>query len=125
MYKISLQLKIKLLPPEHNEIAQTYLEMGNLFRDKGDIPVALGVYALPFTIYTKNFSIEDGHPNLALICRNVAAYLETVPDGYDAALQTYRKSLEMVSKLMPSNHPYITMFKEDIERVTSKTNAEK
>ncbi|CAF4213194.1 unnamed protein product, partial [Didymodactylos carnosus] len=103
-YDKALKIRIKALPPDHPDIANTYNNIGIVQWNKGEYDLALMNYDKALKIRIK--ALPPDHPHIASTYNNIGA-LHQNKGEYDLALMNYDKALKIKIKALPPDHPDI------------------
>ncbi len=107
----SLNIRIKLLPADHPDIAASYSNIGNIFECKGEYDKALDNYGKSLNIRVK--SLPADHLDTAISFNNIGNIYESKGE-YEKALDNYEKSLKIRLKSLQPNHPSIACIYNNI-----------
>jgi tetratricopeptide (TPR) repeat protein len=113
-YEKDLEINQKSLPPNHPDLASSYLGIGNVYQNMGDYPKALSYYEKTLAIQRQ--SLPPNHPHLASSYNNIGEVYQNMGD-YPKALSYYEKTLAIQQQSLPSNHPHLAMSYNNIGAV--------
>ena len=97
----SLELREKILGPEHPNVAHSLHNLANLYATKGDYERAEPLYQRALTIFEKAFGAE--HPSVALSLNNLAV-LYTRKGKYVKAEPAFQRTLTIREKALGTEH---------------------
>ena len=98
---ISLQIRQKLFPANHPEIAASYNDLGLVYSEN-DPDKALGYYEMALPIYKKIFGEE--HAKIAIATTNIGTMYRKL-ELYGDAENNFEIALNIWRKLYPAGHP--------------------
>ena len=101
-YEKSLEIKQQSLPPNHPDLAGSYMNIGNVYDNMGEYSKALSYYEKSLEI--KQQSLPPNHPDLAASYMNIGIVYNNMGE-YSKALSSHEKSLEILQQSLPPNHP--------------------
>jgi tetratricopeptide (TPR) repeat protein len=101
-YEKSLQIRKKLLPPDHPDLAKCYNNIGNVYGKIGERQKALSFYEKALQI--KQQSLPSNDISLAASYCNIGSLYGEMRD-YAKALPYFEKDLEISKKSLSSNDP--------------------
>ncbi|CAF1460927.1 unnamed protein product [Adineta steineri] len=101
-YKKSLDIREKILPPNHPDLAKSYNNIGVVHNTMGNYPEALSYYKKVFEIDQQ--SLSPDHPDLAKSYNNIGLVHANMRD-YPKALSCYEKALGIKQQSLPHTHP--------------------
>jgi tetratricopeptide (TPR) repeat protein len=110
----TIQIYKKILPPNHLNFADTYNNIGEVYRKMGDYLKALSYYETALEIQKQ--SLPPNHPSLASSCNNIGSVYYSMGD-YPKALSSYEKALEIQKQSLPPNHPSLASSYSNIGNV--------
>ncbi|CAF4171022.1 unnamed protein product, partial [Adineta steineri] len=102
LYKKSLAMYQKTLPPNHLSLASSYNNIGNVHYIMGNYPKALSSHEKAIEI--RQQSLPSNHPDLAKSYGNIGLVYADI-GNYPKALSSHEKALEIHQQYLPSNHP--------------------
>ncbi|CAF0899495.1 unnamed protein product [Adineta steineri] len=102
LYKKSLAMYQKTLPPNHLNLASSYNNIGNVHYIMGNYPKALSSHEKAIEI--RQQSLPSNHPDLAKSYGNIGLVYADM-GNYPKALSSHEKALEIHQQYLPSNHP--------------------
>ena len=97
----SLEIRIKVLGDEHENVATSYHNIGNVYYVQGNYSEALTYYFKALEIYKK--VLGDEHINVAALYNNMG-HIYSAQGNYSEALAYYFKSLEIRIKVLGNEH---------------------
>jgi len=97
-----LEIKHKILPPNHLSLAASYNNIGLVYNSMGEHAKALSFYEKALEIQEK--TLPPDHPSLGASYNNIGAVYKNMGE-YSKALSFYEKDLEISQKILPPNHP--------------------
>jgi tetratricopeptide (TPR) repeat protein len=95
-YEKVLEIKQKILPENHPDLAGSYNNIGNVYRNMAEYSKALSYYGQALEIAQKTLSAND--PRLATSYNNIGTVYDNM-EKYSKALSYYEKALEIKQKL--------------------------
>ena len=98
---IALQIKSKIFPPTHAEIAAAYTDLG-LAYSQTNPDKALEYYEMALPVYKKIFG--DTHAKVAVATTNIGAMYNAL-ELYGDAQNNFETALNIWKKLYPNGHP--------------------
>jgi tetratricopeptide (TPR) repeat protein len=101
-YEKALAVQQQSIPPNHPDLAISYMGIGSVFYSMGAYPKALEYYEKALVIQQQ--SLPPNHPSLASSYNNIGAVYEDMGD-YPKALSSHEKALAIKQQLLPPNHP--------------------
>jgi Tfp pilus assembly protein PilF len=101
-YEKVLEIKQKILPENHPDLAGSYNNIGNVYRNMAEYSKALSYYEQALEIAQKTLSAND--PRLATSYNNIGTVYDNM-EKYSKALSYYEKALEIKQKTLPAYHP--------------------
>jgi tetratricopeptide (TPR) repeat protein len=101
-YKRSLEIRQKILPPTHPDLASSYNNTGGVYYNMGEYSKALSSHEKALEIYQK--TLPPTHPDLAMSYNNIGLVYDSMGE-YSKALSYYEKALEIQQKTLPPTHP--------------------
>ncbi|CAF0952640.1 unnamed protein product [Rotaria sordida] len=101
-YEKALKIFEKALPPNHPDLATSYISIGTAYHNVGNYSKALEFYEKALKIFEK--ALPPNHPNLATSYDNIGSVYKNM-GNYSKALEFYEKALKIREKALPSNHP--------------------
>ncbi|CAF1228361.1 unnamed protein product [Adineta steineri] len=102
LYKKSLAMYQKTLPPNHLNLASSYNNIGNVHYIMSNYPKALSSHEKAIEI--RQQSLPSNHPDLAKSYGNIGLVYADM-GNYPKALSSHEKALEIHQQYLPSNHP--------------------
>ncbi|CAF1459986.1 unnamed protein product [Adineta steineri] len=102
LYKKSLAMYQKTLPPNHLNLASSYNNIGNVHYIMGNYPKALSSHEKALEI--RQQSLPPNHPDLATSYNNIGIVHKNM-GNYPEALSSHEKAFEIWQKSLPPNHP--------------------
>jgi tetratricopeptide (TPR) repeat protein len=110
-YEKALVIQQQSLPPNHPDLAKSYLNIGSVYGSMGDYPKALSYYEKDLAITHQ--SLPPHHPYLAKTYNNIGTVYNRMGD-YPKALSSYEKALAIQQKSLPPNHPDLASSYDNI-----------
>ena len=101
-YGKALDIREKVLDPEHPDTAATYNNMALVYKRQGEYGKALEWYGKALGISEKILGTE--HPSTATTYNNMAGVYDSKGE-YDKALEWYGKALAITEKVLGMEHP--------------------
>ncbi|CAF0899916.1 unnamed protein product [Adineta steineri] len=101
-YEQSLSINQKTLPPNHPDLASSYVGIALVYCSIGDYPKALSSHEKALKI--KQESLPPNHPDLAASYNNIGGVHYNM-GNYPEALSSHEKALEIQQQSLPPNHP--------------------
>ncbi|CAF4181824.1 unnamed protein product, partial [Rotaria sordida] len=101
-YEKSLDIKKKTLPPNHPDLAPSYLNIGTVYDNMGEYSKALSSYERSLEI--QKIALPPNHPDLASSYQGIGLVYDNMGE-YSKALSSYERSLEIQKIALPPNHP--------------------
>jgi tetratricopeptide (TPR) repeat protein len=117
LYEKSLAIKQQSLPPNHPDLAASYMGIGLVYDNMGDYSKALSSHEKSLAI--KQQSLPPNHPDLASSYGNIGLVYDNMGD-YSKALSYYEKTLAIQQQSLPPNHPDLATSYLNIGNVYSK-----
>jgi tetratricopeptide (TPR) repeat protein len=102
LYKRSLQIREKVLGPEHPDVAASLNNLALLYRDQGRYPEAEPLYKRSLEIVEKVLGPE--HPDVATSLNNLAELYRN-QGRYSEAKPLHKRSLQIREKVLGPEHP--------------------
>ncbi|CAF1015313.1 unnamed protein product [Adineta steineri] len=102
LYKKSLAMYQKTLPPNHLSLASSYNNIGNVHYIMGNYPKALSSHEKAIEI--RQQSLPSNHPDLAKSYGNIGLVYADM-GNYPKALSSHEKALKIRQQSLPPNHP--------------------
>ncbi|CAF1225915.1 unnamed protein product [Adineta steineri] len=102
LYEKSLTIDQKTLPPNHPDLAHSYINIGNVHATMGNYPKTLFYHERGVEIQQK--SLPHNHPELAISYNNIGLVHDSM-GNYPKALSYYEKAVEIRKQSLPPNHP--------------------
>lgn len=99
-----LARRIALLGPEHGNVADTLIDLGNLARDGGDLAAATGYYERALALYKKVFGPE--HPQVSVALSNLGE-VALLRKRFDDALRVCARARTLDEARLGMSHPDI------------------
>jgi CHAT domain-containing protein/tetratricopeptide (TPR) repeat protein len=96
-----LDVREKVLGPDHRDVAASLINLATLHRDKGEYGKAEPLFHRGLTTLEK--SVGPGHPDVARALNNLAI-LYRFTDDYAKAEQFYIRALDVMEKALGSEH---------------------
>ena len=121
LYKRSLQIREKVLRPEHPNVATSLNNLASLYRDQGRYPEAEPLYKRSLEIWEKVLGPE--HPNVATILNNLAL-LYRGQGRYPEAEPLFKRSLKIKEKVLGPEHPNVATVIESYADLLQKMDRE-
>ncbi|CAF3436925.1 unnamed protein product [Rotaria sp. Silwood1] len=90
------------LPPNHPDLAHSYNNIGNVYKNMGENFKALSSYERALEIQT--IALPPNHPDLAHSYNNIGTVHQNM-DEYPKALSFYERALEIQTIGLSPNHP--------------------
>ena len=115
----ALEIRERVLPPDHPDLAQSYSGIGNIYNDLGDFQKALEFFLKAMAILER--VLPAGHPEIANACSNVGhtyGYL----GAYSTALAYLERALAIAVKSLPQEHPELISLQKDVQRYQQMRN---
>ena len=112
----ALAIRLKVLGPDHPDVAGSYMGIGNVHDAKGEYDQALEFYQKSLAIQIK--TLGPDHPYVAASYNNIG-WIHFSKAEYDKALEFYQKSLAIQIKQLGPDHPYVAMSYLNIGSVHS------
>ncbi|MBL8764149.1 MAG: serine/threonine protein kinase, partial [Phycisphaerae bacterium] len=104
LYRESLEMKKRLFPGDHPDVATGLNNLGDLLRARGDLAGAEPPLRKALEMYQRLF--PGDHPNVAIGLGNLANLLQARGD-LAGAEPLCRESLEMTKRLFSGDHPNV------------------
>ena len=101
-YQQSLEIRIRNFGELHTDVATSYNNLGNIWRNKGDYEKAQEYYQQSLEIRIK--ILGEQHPDVAKSYNNMGNIWKNKGD-YEKALEFYQRSLEIKTKSLGEQHP--------------------
>ena len=102
LYRRSLQIREKVLGPDHPDVATVLDNLGVLYDSLADYPKA--ELLLKRALEIRKGSLGSDHPKVAVSLTNLGFLHEHLGD-YVSAERHYKRALEIGEKALGSNHP--------------------
>jgi tetratricopeptide (TPR) repeat protein len=114
----SLTIKKNVLPANHPCLGNTYNNLGNVYYYLEKYDQALEKYKSSYEIFRK--SLKPQHPSIARALKNIGVAYEA-KKKFTEAKKYYEKASNIRERILSSSHPDLIEIKEDITRVSLKT----
>ena len=101
-YKKAADISEHIFGEEHPIVAAIYNNIGNVYRERGNCPLALEWLQKALAVQEKVLGME--HPDTASSYNNIGGVCHTQGD-YSQALMWYQKALAIVEKVLGVEHP--------------------
>ncbi|CAF4717250.1 unnamed protein product [Rotaria sp. Silwood1] len=98
----SVDIRQKILPPTHPDIATSYNNIGLIYSNMGEYTKALSFYEQ--ALHIRQNILPPNHPDLATSYNTVGLVHSNMGD-YAKALSFYEQALDICQKMLPPNHP--------------------
>ncbi|CAF4019699.1 unnamed protein product, partial [Rotaria sp. Silwood1] len=108
------QLLLDSLPPDHENIADVYSNLGNVHSERNELNLALKNYELAYTIRQKLLSSD--HPHVASSLQNIGTIYKH-KGCLDQALHYCQQALTIFEKNYPNDHVNKAINMEYIGRI--------
>ena len=115
-YKKALDIRLKVLEPDHPDVATSYNNIGSVYADQGIYDKALEYYKKSLDIRLK--VLEPDHPDVATGYNNIG-FVYSKQGIYAKALEYYKKALDIKLKVLGSDHPSVAASYNNIGFVYS------
>jgi tetratricopeptide (TPR) repeat protein len=116
-YEKSIEIKQKILPPNHPDLAITYSNISSVYEKMSEYSKALSCHEKAVVI--RQQSLPPNHPDLAASYSNISLVYANMGD-YSKALSFDEKALEIQQKSLPPNHPDLAITYNNIGLVYEK-----
>ena len=116
-YEKALAIRHQSLSPNHPDLAKTYNNIVNVYRDMGEYSKALLSHEKALAIQQQ--SLPPKHPDVAMSYNNVGMVYENMGE-YSKALSSYEKALAIWQQSHPPNHPDLGCSYSNIGSVYEK-----
>ena len=110
-YEKSIEIEEKQIPRRDQNLANSYNNIGDVYRNTRDYAKALSSHKKALAIYRK--SLPSTHPDLAMSYNNIGGVYGSMGD-HPKALSFYKKALEIKEQSLPSTHPSLAMSYNNI-----------
>jgi tetratricopeptide (TPR) repeat protein len=117
LYEKSLAIREQLLPPNHPDLAKSYINIGLVYDSMGEYSKALSYYEKALAIQQQ--SLPPTHPDLASSYNNIGNVYDNMGE-YSKALSSHEKALAIRQQSLPPNHPDLAKSYGSIGSVYSK-----
>ena len=118
LYEKSLAIRQKSLPPNHPDLAKSYLKIGNVYFSMGEYSKALSYYEKALAIQQQ--SLPPNHPDLAKSYNWDIGNVYYGMGDYSKALSSHEKALAIRQQSLPPNHPDLASSYNNIGAVYSE-----
>lgn len=112
--KKSVAIKKETLGEEHREIANTYNEIGTVYKQKNDYTNALKWYKKALWIWEK--ALGTDHPDTAIVYNNIGTVYDDQGE-YASALEWHQKALQVKEIALGIDHPLTAISYNNIGTV--------
>ncbi|CAF3148103.1 unnamed protein product [Rotaria sp. Silwood2] len=116
-YERSLEIRKIALPPNHPDLAASYLNIGSVYYSMGEYSEALSSYERSLEI--QKTTLPQNHPDLAASHNNIGNVYDNMGE-HSKALSSYERSLEIQKIVLPPNHPSLATSYNNIGLVYRK-----
>ncbi|CAF1470670.1 unnamed protein product, partial [Rotaria sp. Silwood1] len=113
----AFDIKKKTLPPNHPDLASSYLNIGSVYYSMGEYSKALSSYERSLEI--RKIALPPNHPDLAASYLGIGSVYYSMGE-YSKALSSYERSLEIRKIALPPNHPDFAQSYNNIGLVYDK-----
>ena len=120
-YRKTLEIQSKTLPGNHPDLAAIHNNIGVAHQSNKDYALALEHYAKALKIQEK--ALPKDHPDTATTHNSMATALVGLKD-YKKALGHSQQAVEIASKTLATDHPNLQTFRNYLERIQAKINAD-
>lgn len=103
----ALDIELKILGPEHVNVAKTYNHLGRVYTLIGDYEQATEFIQKALKIWSKTLGSE--HHNVAL-AYNILGVITRLQGDYDRAEGFHKKALTICLETLGPEHPYLASF---------------
>ncbi|CAF3588067.1 unnamed protein product [Rotaria sp. Silwood1] len=93
------------LPPNHPDLAESYINIGEVYNKMSDYSKALEFYEKAHEIYEK--ALPSNHPDLATSYNNIGLVYNSKGD-YSKAFEFHKKAHQIYTKALPQSHPSLS-----------------
>jgi tetratricopeptide (TPR) repeat protein len=105
-YGKALEIRQKILPPNHPSLAESYSNIGLVYDNMGE-------YSKALSFYEKTLEIDENttplnHLDLASSYNNIGVVYDKMGE-YSKALLSHEKALHIREKALPPNHPTLAI----------------
>ena len=118
-YHSSLQIREKILPPHHVDLAACYNGIALIYEKTGEYAKALLSCHKALDIYKK--SLPNNHILLAVCRRNIGKFYDQLGE-YPPAILSYKRALKIYRNILPLSYPDIISTYKSIALIYEKTN---
>ena len=101
-YEKSIEIEEKVVPRRHNNLANSHICIGNVYKKMREYSKALSYCEKALEIQQQ--SLPSNHPALADSYNNIGVVYKKMHE-YSKALSYYEKAFEIRQQSLPSNHP--------------------
>lgn len=118
-YHSSLQIREKVLPPQHVDLAACYNGIALVYEKTEEYAKALISCHKALDIYKK--ILPPNHILLAVCRRNIGKFYEQLGE-YPQAILSYKRSLKIYRNILPLSYPDMISTYKNIALIYEKTN---
>jgi tetratricopeptide (TPR) repeat protein len=118
-YEKSIEIKRKIIPPDHHGLAGSTLWLGNAYYNMGEHQKALSFHEEALKIYQK--LLPPNHSDLASSYNNIGLVYENM-GNYSKACSLYERAVDIGQQSLSANHPEIQLCRNNFERLKRNCN---
>jgi tetratricopeptide (TPR) repeat protein len=115
-YEKTIEIERKAIPLNHHSLANSTVNLANVYSSMGDYRKALSLHEEALKIYQK--ILPPNHPYLASSHSNIGEVYRNMGE-YSKALLSHEKALEIRQQSLPPNHPDLAQSYNNIGLVYS------
>lgn len=116
-YKKALDIRLKVLGPDDQDVARSYNNVGTMYASKGDYDQALAYLKKSLKVISNTLGPE--HPDVASLYANMGAICVSKND-YECAIEYYKNSLDIWLKVPGPSNPNVAATYNNIGEVYSR-----
>lgn len=116
-FEKALEIRRRSLPPNHPDLAKSYNDIGNVYGKIHEFSKALSFFEKAVEI--QKISLQPTHPELAKSYSNIGLVYE-IMTNHPEAHSYYERAVNIGKYSLHSNHSYMTLFKNNLDRVNRK-----
>jgi tetratricopeptide (TPR) repeat protein len=115
-FSLSNRIQQESLGPNHLDVVMSHNNMGLVYQEMGEYKKAISSHEKAVEIYK---SLSPNHSGLGMSYNNIGLVYYNMGQ-YSKALSFYRRAVEIGQQSLPSNHPHLQLYRENLERAKKK-----